>query len=65
MSAPDPCGAFTHELWDVTSGSPVAVDSAVFSSIDVASSTKTMTVYSADPAKAADYTLRIVAYYSS
>ena len=49
----------------MTSASPVTLDSTVFTSVDVASSTKTMTVYSTDPAKAGSYNLRFITYYTS
>lgn len=54
---PDPCGAYTHELYDATSGSPLALDVDVFPSEDLASSTKSLTVATTDFAKAARYTL--------
>ena len=61
---PDPCGVITHELQDVSSGSATSLDTAVFSAIDLASTTKTFSVATSDLTKTGSYTLRLTVYYT-
>ena len=58
------CGAYTHELYDVTTGSPLALDAGVFPSEDLVSSTKSLSVATTDFAKAQVYTLRLKVFYT-
>ena len=61
----DPCAPYVYELWDVTSGPEVALDSDVFTEVDLTSATKTLCVQSSDALKAGLYQLRLYVYYAS
>lgn len=58
------CGSLTHEIWDVRTGSRVALDAAVFTLNDLSLSTKTLDVYTDDFGKVDLYSLRFVVYYT-
>ena len=51
MTPANLCGAYTHELYDVTTGSPLALDTGVFTN-DLAVSTKWLSVATTDLMKA-------------
>ena len=61
----NPCAPYVYELWDVTSGPEVALDSDVFTEVDLTSATKTLGVQSSDASKAGLYHLRLYVYYAS
>ena len=56
-TVPDPCGALTHELFDVTSGTPLALNSNVFPASDLISATKSLTVATTDDSLVGTYTI--------
>lgn len=62
MASP-PCGAYTHEIVDVSTGSELVPDSGVFT-VDTASATKTLTTETSQVAHVKQYyTLRLKVYY--
>ena len=61
----DPCGPFTHELYDVSSGSIIDLTTPGPFTFDSTQQTKVLNVQTSDVADIGIHTLRLVVFYDS
>ena len=59
----DPCGPFTHELYDISSGSIIDLTTLGPFTFDSTQQTKVLNVQTSDAADIGIHTLRLVVYY--
>ena len=59
----DPCAPYTFELWDNSSGKEVALDTDVFSTVDLTSETKTLGVKMTSLDQVGLHELKLYVYY--
>lgn len=65
ITGTDPCGSISEEVWDVTSGSEVALDTSKFALDTATANSYTLSVATTNVVDVGTYTLRFKAYYAS